>query len=93
MGLQIGVEEAALEEIERNYPRDARMAKIKMFGVWLRNCPTPNYLVLVEGLVVIGKRNVAHSLCSARGQLGSLFIAREIAASDDYYGVLGGGEG
>jgi hypothetical protein len=53
--------------IEKNYPRDADICKIKMFAEWLRGDSNPTYEKLVRALADIGKRNLAESVCNTRG--------------------------
>ena len=67
LGLQLGVNGDELDVIERNYPRDNRMCKVKMFGTWLRVDTTATYRKLARALVAVGKRNVAEAMCIERG--------------------------
>ena len=67
LGLQLGVSADELDVIERNYPRDNRMCKAKMFGTWLRMDTSASYRKLARALVTVGKRNIAEPLCTARG--------------------------
>ena len=67
LGLQLGVSADELDVIERNYPRDNHMCKVKMFGTWLRMDTSATYEKLVRALVTVGKRNIAKSICAARG--------------------------
>ena len=67
LGLQLGVSADELDVIERNYPRDNHMCKLKMFGTWLRMDTSATYERLARALVTVGKRNVAEAMCTARG--------------------------
>ena len=67
LGLQLGVNGDELDVIERNYPRDNRMCKVKMFGAWLRVDTTATYRKLARALVAVGKRNIAEAMCIERG--------------------------
>ena len=67
LGLQLGVREDHLDTIEKNYPRDNDMCKIKMFGKWLRGDTSATYEKLVRALATIGMRNLAESVCNAKG--------------------------
>ena len=67
LGLQLGVSADELDVIERNYPRDNHMCKVKMFGAWLRVDTSASYRKLARALVAIGKRNIAEAMCTARG--------------------------
>ena len=53
--------------IERNYPRDNDLCKVKMFGAWLRMDTSATYRKLARALVTLGKRNIAEAMCTARG--------------------------
>ena len=67
LGLQLGVSADELDVIERNYPRDNHMCKVKMFGAWLRVDTSATYEKLARALVTVGKRNIAEAMCAARG--------------------------
>ena len=67
LGLQLGISGDELDMIEKNYPRDNDLCKVKMFGVWLRVDTSASYRKLVRALVTVGKRNIAEALCTARG--------------------------
>ena len=67
LGLQLGVSADELDVIERNYPRDNHMCKVKMFGAWLRMDTSATYRKLARALVTVGKRNIAEAMCTARG--------------------------
>ena len=67
LGLQLGVSTDELDVIERNYPRDNRMCKAKMFGAWLRMDTSAAYEKLAKALAAVGKRNIAEAMCTARG--------------------------
>ena len=68
LGLQLGVSGDYLDMIERNYPRDNDLCKVKMFGAWLRMDTSATYRKLARALVTLGKRNIAEALCTARGK-------------------------
>ena len=67
LGLQLGVSGDELDMIERNYPRDNDLCKVKMFGAWLRMDTSATYRKLARALVTVGKRNIAEAMCTARG--------------------------
>ena len=67
LGLQLGVSGDELDMIERNYPRDNDLCKVKMFGAWLRMDTSATYRKLARALVTLGKRNIAEAMCTARG--------------------------
>ena len=67
LGLQLGVSTDELDVIERNYPRDNHMCKVKMFAAWLRVDTSATDRKLARALVAVGKRNIAKSMCAARG--------------------------
>ena len=67
LGLQLGVSADELDVIERNYPRDNHMCKVKMFRAWLRMDTSATYEKLARALVTVGKRNIAEAMCTARG--------------------------
>ena len=60
--------------IERNYPRDNDLCKVKMFGAWLRVDTSATYGKLARALVTLGKRNIAEALCTARGIWRSQYL-------------------
>ena len=68
LGLQLGVRADKLNTIEKNYPRDADMSKIKMFAEWLSSDTDPTYEKLVKGLATVKKRKLAESICKAQGK-------------------------
>ena len=55
LGLQLGVDEHALEVIEKNYPQDIEMCKLKMFRTWLNTDPSATYKKLNQRLAAIGE--------------------------------------
>ena len=67
LGLQLGVSADELDVIERNYPRDNHMCKVKMFAAWQRGDISPSYKKLASALAAVGKRNIAEAMCTARG--------------------------
>ena len=67
LGLQLGVSEDELDKIEKNYPRDNDLCKVKMFGAWLRADTRATYGKLARALVTHGKRSIAEAMCTARG--------------------------
>ena len=67
LGLQLGVSADELDMIERNYPRDNDLCKVKMFGAWLRMDTSATYRKLARALVILGKRSIAEAMCTARG--------------------------
>ena len=67
LGLQLGISADDLDVIERNYPRDNHICKVKMFGAWLRMDTSASYRKLSRALVAVGKRNIAEAMCTARG--------------------------
>ena len=74
LGLQLGVSTDELDVIERNYPRDNHMCKVKMFGAWLRMDTSATYRKLARALVTLGKRNIAEALCTARGMKVAILV-------------------
>ena len=67
LGLQLGISADELDVIERNYPRDNDLCKVKMFGAWLRMDTSASYGKLARALAAVGKRNIAKAMCTARG--------------------------
>ena len=67
LGLQLGINEDELDVIERNYPRDNHMCKVRMFAAWLRMDISASYEKLARALVTVGKRNIAEKICTERG--------------------------
>ena len=62
LGLQLGVDDAELEEIEKNNRGDLRACRRNMFRAWLRITPTPSYQQLVEALTAVGEGKEADLL-------------------------------
>ena len=73
LGLQLGVSGDYLDVIERNYPRDNHMCKVKMFGAWLRMDTSATYEKLARALVAVGKRHIAEVMYTARGMKATTF--------------------
>ena len=69
LGIQLGVTEDDLNAIEQNYPRDAKLCRLKMFGTWLRSDTSANYAKLIKALVVVGKPSLAEKICRKYGML------------------------
>jgi len=69
LGIQLGVTEDDLDVIEQNYPRDAKMHRSKMFGIWLRSDTSATYEKLIKALVVVEKTSLAKELCRKYGML------------------------
>ena len=63
LGLQLGVEDAELEEIEKNNRGDLKACRRNMFRAWLRITPDPSYQQLVEALMAVGEGKEADLLC------------------------------
>ena len=63
LGLQLGVDDAELEEIEKNNRGDIRACRRNMFRAWLRITPSSSYQQLVEALMVVGEGKEADFLC------------------------------
>ena len=74
LGLQLGVSTDELDVIEKNYPRDNHMCKVRMFGAWLRMDTSATYRKLARALVTLGKRNIAEALCTARGMKVAILV-------------------
>ena len=75
LGLQLGVGGDELDVIERNYPRDNNMCKLRMFGAWLRGDSSATYEKLARALATVGKRNIAEAMCTERGMVVFMYGA------------------
>ena len=62
LGLQLGVEDAELEAIEKNNRGDLKACRRNMFRAWLRITPSPSYQQLVEALMAVGEGKEADLL-------------------------------
>ena len=62
LSLQLGVDDAELEEIEKNNRGDLRACRRNMFRAWLRITPTPSYQQLIEALTAVGEGKEADLL-------------------------------
>ena len=67
LGLQLGVRADDLDVIDKNYPRETDMCKVKMFSKWLKSDTNPNYEKLIKALAAVGKRSLAESVCADQG--------------------------
>ena len=67
LGLQLGVEDAELEAIEKYNPGSLRACRREMFKAWLRITPNPSYQQLVEALLEVGEITEADHLCKKYG--------------------------
>ena len=63
LGLQLGVDDAELEVIEKNNRGDLKACRRSMFRAWLRITPSPSYQQLVEALTAVGEAKEADLLC------------------------------
>ena len=68
LGLQLGVEDAELEVIEKSNRGDFKACRRNMFRAWLRITPNPSYQQLVEALVAVGEAKAADFLCKKYGK-------------------------
>ena len=69
LGLQLGVEDAELEEIEKNNRGDLKASRRNMFRAWLRITPNPSYQQLAEALMAVGEAKAADLLCKKYSKL------------------------
>ena len=94
LGLQLGIEDAELEEIQSNNPKSVRTCRREMFRAWLRITSSPSYQQLVEALQRVGETSEAECLCKKYGkmipvlevevfghQLPTVFLFRDSAAT------------
>ena len=68
LGLQLGVEDAELEEIEKKNQGNLKACRRNMFRAWLRITPNPSYQQLVEALMTVGEGKAADFLCKKYGK-------------------------
>ena len=68
LGLELGVRADDLEVIEKDYPRDTKLCKVKMFNKWLSSDTNPNYEKLIKALAAVGKKSLAESVCDRQGK-------------------------
>ena len=62
LGLQLGVNDAELDIIQKNHPGDIKSCRRDMFRTWLKTA-NPSYLQLKKALNVIGEGNEVSRLC------------------------------
>ena len=67
LGLQLNVDDAELEAIEKDNPGDTKACKRKMFKAWLKTT-NPTYEELIDALVVIGEHREADRLSKQYGK-------------------------
>ena len=67
LGLQLGVRADDLDVIEKDYPRETDMCKVKMFSKWLKSDTNPNCEKLIKALAAVGKRRLAEYVCADQG--------------------------
>ena len=72
LGLQLEVNQEELEKIQSKHPQNDRICQTKMFGVWLREVENPNYEKLLKALAVIGRRDIAESMCDKEGNTAKI---------------------
>ena len=68
LGLQLGIEDAELEEIQSNNPKNIRTCRREMFRAWLRITSSPSYQQLVEALLAVGEISEADRLSEKYGK-------------------------
>ena len=68
LGLQLGIEDVELEEIQNNNPKSIRTCRREMFRAWLRITSSPSYQQLVEALLAVGEITEADHLCDKYGK-------------------------
>ena len=73
LGIQLGVTEDDLDTIEQNYPRDAKICRLKMFGSWLGSDTSATYAKLIKALVEVGKPSLAEKLRRKYGMCACLY--------------------
>ena len=62
LGLQLGVDDAELEEIGKNNQGDLKTCRRNMFRAWLKITSSPSYKQLIEALTVMGEAKEADLL-------------------------------
>ena len=62
LGLQLGVEDTKLEEIEMDNRGDLKACRRNMFRAWLKVTPSPSYKQLAEALMAVGEVKEAQLL-------------------------------
>ena len=73
LGLQLGIEDAELEDIQSNNPKSVRTCRREMFKAWLRITPNPSYQQLVEALKTVGEISEADRLCEKYGKIMAVY--------------------
>ena len=68
LGLQLGVDDAELQVIEKNNRGNLRTCQRNMFRAWLRITRSPSYQPLVEALMAVGEAKEAGLLCKKRSK-------------------------
>ena len=61
VGLQLGVSEYELKNIEQDYPR-LKDRKREMFSAWLRSCSNTNYHNLIKALDAVGESKAVQQI-------------------------------
>ena len=69
LGLQLGIEDTELEEIQSNNPKNIRTCRREMFRAWLRITSSPSYKQLVEALLAVGEMSEANRLYEKYGKM------------------------
>ena len=62
LGIQLGVTDASLRNIEANHKGDVQRCKTEMLRVWLQSDPTNSWKELATALERMGKKVLAQSL-------------------------------
>ena len=67
VGLQLDLDEVALERIDQSYP-DFNIAMRKMFTLWLHSDERPSYHTLARALYLAKERRTAADICTKYGK-------------------------
>ena len=62
LGLQLGVPNYQLNNMEKNFPRDNVRCKSEMLSYWFRNAEELSWDVIADALEKIGHRNLANEI-------------------------------
>ena len=67
VGLQLELEEEALDKIEKSY-HDSSTRRRKMFTLWQHSVADPSYHTLVTALLQANEEEVASNICTQHGK-------------------------
>ena len=82
LGLQLGVPDYKLKQIQDNYPRDDSRCKTEMLSYWFNNAEEWSWDVIADALETIDYRKLANEI---RGPSDGMYVWYCIASTSTVY--------